>query len=163
MTLRKFAFTSPIWVTMTAILNAKWETTALRVKHTKIPISTNCGNFRALLNYTVNGGDEALEAHCERAKECHIEVKNNTKWINQHYRWHYLKRIVADIRQGWCMVQMKSVIRHKEQDGTLRFCDANGKSRRKHGSGQWKVDILMSNFLFFHGKHNKFIGEWRLL
>ncbi len=104
-------------------------------------MSGNCGNFRALLNYRVNGGDEALKAHCERApKNATYKSKTTQNELINIIGDIILKRIVADINQsgGWYSVSADEVrdTSNKEQLAvTLRFCDANGKSRRKHSSG----------------------------
>ncbi len=129
-------------------------------------MSSNCGNFRALLNYRVNGGNEALKAHCECApKNATYKSKTTQSELINIIGDIILKRIVADINQagGWYSVSADDVrdTSNKEQLAvTLHFCEANGKSHRKHGSGQRKVgNILMGNFLSFHGKHDKFIGR----
>ena len=96
-------------------------------------LSNNCGNFRTFLDYQINGNDEDLRGHCERAprnatyksKTTRNELINSTGDI-------ILKNIVDDIKLAseWFSISADEVrdTANKELLAVnLRFCVTNGK------------------------------------
>ncbi len=47
--------------------NEAWRDHRDDEEHHDDTLSNNCGNCRAFLGYRINGGDEDLKGHCERA------------------------------------------------------------------------------------------------
>ena len=95
--------------------------------------STNAGNFRAFLQYRVNGGDTVLEEHLKSApKNATYKSKTIQNELVQIIGDYIQKKIVQDINEsgGYFSVSADEVrdTSNKEQLAvTLRFLDLSGK------------------------------------